>query len=94
LLLRLADGPVRAGDLGDPLPISRPAVSRHLRVLREAGLVGADLVGRERFYRLDDDGLGPVRGLLEDLGSAERQGPRGRAQATAGREVSGQYRAG
>ena len=42
------------------LPISRPAVSRHLRVLLEARLVRDELVGRRRVYRLDVEGLAPV----------------------------------
>jgi len=75
LLIRLTDGPVRAGDLGDRHFISRPAVSRHLRVLREAGLVDADLVGRERFYHLDRAGLEPVLALLEDLSAGARAEP-------------------
>lgn len=42
-----------AGAIADRFPISRPAVSRHLRVLRDSGLVRDDLVGRQRFYSLD-----------------------------------------
>ena len=53
----LAGGEVTAGDLASRFPVSRPAVSRHLRVLRDAGLVVAEEVGREWQYRLDVDGL-------------------------------------
>lgn len=54
------------GDLADELPISRPAVSRHLRVLKDAGLVASRSEGNRRLYRLDDAGIGDVRRFLED----------------------------
>lgn len=67
LLVRLAGGPVRVVDLAAALPISRPAVSRHLRVLNGAGLVDVDARGRERHYRLREAGLVPVRDWLQGL---------------------------
>lgn len=67
LLRRLARGPARVVDLAAEHPISRPAVSKHLRLLTEAGLVRADERGRERHYRAVPDGLAPVRALLEEL---------------------------
>ena len=63
----LARGDLSAGDVAALFPISRPAVSRHLRVLREAGLVRDELVGRRRVYRLDVDGLSPVAAWLGTL---------------------------
>ena len=56
----LRPGPLTAGAIADRFEISRPAVSRHLRVLRDSGLVVADTRGRERVYRLD---LGPLAEL-------------------------------
>jgi len=56
----LAGGELAAGDLADRFPVSRPAISRHLRVLREAGLVHVRTEGRRRFYALDP---GPLREL-------------------------------
>ena len=56
----LAGGELAAGDLADRFPVSRPAISRHLRVLREAGLVRVRSDGRRRFYALDP---GPLREL-------------------------------
>ncbi|MFL6098545.1 MAG: ArsR/SmtB family transcription factor [Actinomycetales bacterium] len=53
-----------AGQIADRFPISRPAVSRHLRVLRECGLVRQSLVGRQRFYELD---ASRFAGLIEWL---------------------------
>ena len=57
VLALLRDGPLSAGAIADRFPISRPAVSRHLRVLREAGLVVDTAEGRARVYRLD---VGPL----------------------------------
>jgi DNA-binding transcriptional ArsR family regulator len=67
LVLRLASGPARVVDLAADHPISRPAVSKHLRLLTEAGLATAEDRGRERHYRLDLDGFAPVRALLAEL---------------------------
>ena len=68
LLRRLASGPVRVADLAADHPdISRPAVSKHLRLLRDAGLVDVDPAGRERPHRLVPAALGPVRALLDEL---------------------------
>lgn len=67
LLRQLADGPARVADLADAHPISRPAISKHLRLLTDAGLVGAEDRGRERHYRLTPGGLGPVRAWLDEL---------------------------
>jgi DNA-binding transcriptional ArsR family regulator len=47
------------------MPISRPAVSRHLRLLRQAGLVVEEPIGTRRIYRLQDEGLVAVRSYLE-----------------------------
>jgi DNA-binding transcriptional ArsR family regulator len=56
----LAGGERSAGELAGRFPVSRPAVSRHLRVLREAGLVRVRSVGKHRLYALDP---GPLREL-------------------------------
>ena len=53
------------GELADHLPISRPAVSRHLRLLKQAGLVVEEPRGTRRIYRLHDAGLEAVREYLE-----------------------------
>jgi DNA-binding transcriptional ArsR family regulator len=59
------DGEVPAGELAEQFEVSRPAVSRHLRVLREAGLVRERRVGRLRLYRADPAPLGELRDWLE-----------------------------
>lgn len=72
LLGRLARGPARVVDLAADHAISRPAISRHLRVLGEAGLVVADDRGRERHYRLERAGLAPVSDWLAGLAPSPR----------------------
>ena len=71
ILLTLVDGPTRVVDLcsnlSDAHPISRPAVSRHLRVLTDAGLVVAEDRGRERHYRLDARPIDEVRRFIDEL---------------------------
>jgi DNA-binding transcriptional ArsR family regulator len=62
-LLREGDRSVR--ELADELPISRPAVSRHLRLLKQAGLVTDRAEGTRRLYRLHDEGIDAVREYLE-----------------------------
>jgi DNA-binding transcriptional ArsR family regulator len=64
-LLRSGDRSVR--ELADELPISRPAVSRHLRVLKEAGLVTDRAEGTRRLYRLHDEGIDAVRAYLMEV---------------------------
>lgn len=64
---RLAAGPARVVDLAEGLPVSRPAVSRHLRLLLEAGVVAVEDRGRERLYSLTQPGLEPIRTCLADL---------------------------
>jgi DNA-binding transcriptional ArsR family regulator len=70
LLRQLAAGRARVVDLTAAYDVSRPAVSRHLRLLTEAGVASAEDRGRERHYRLEPAGLAPVRRLLDDLASA------------------------
>jgi len=64
-LLQGGEGSVQ--ELADELPISRPAVSRHLRVLKQAGLVVDRAQGTRRLYRLHDEGIDAVRAYLEQV---------------------------
>ena len=64
---RLRRGPLAVGELAAELPVSRPAVSQHLRVLKEAGLVTERRNGTRRLYRVDTDGLAEVRDYLESF---------------------------
>ncbi len=62
---RLANGPLPVGELARDLPVTRPAVSQHLKVLKEAGLVTDRAEGTRRLYRLHGDGIEAVREYLE-----------------------------
>ena len=89
----LTRGELAAGELAGRFPVSRPAISRHLRVLREAGLVTARAEGRRRLYALDprplreiDDWLEPYRDLwAQRFDALDTEIARGR-QAPARRE--------
>jgi DNA-binding transcriptional ArsR family regulator len=62
---RLRGGPRAVGEIARSLPVSRPAVSQHLRVLREAGLVSERRDGTRRLYSVNGDGLVELREYLE-----------------------------
>jgi DNA-binding transcriptional ArsR family regulator len=62
---RVAARPAAVGELARGLPVSRPAVSQHLRVLKEAGLVRETAEGTRRVYRLDPQGIGAMRDWLD-----------------------------
>jgi DNA-binding transcriptional ArsR family regulator len=62
---RLADRPRAVGELASELPVSRPAVSQHLKVLKAANLVLDRPDGTRRIYQLDPDGLRELRGYLD-----------------------------
>jgi DNA-binding transcriptional ArsR family regulator len=61
----LAGGPKPVGELAKTLPVSRPAVSQHLRVLKSAGLVSERAVGTRRVYRIDPSGVVALRAYFE-----------------------------
>ena len=65
ILEKLARGPVAVGALADELPVSRPAVSQHLRVLKEAELVVESVAGTRRLYRINQAGLMVVRDYFD-----------------------------
>jgi DNA-binding transcriptional ArsR family regulator len=62
---RLADRPSAVGELAQDMPVSRPAVSQHLKVLKEAGLVRDRADGSRRIYGIDPDGVGVLRAYLD-----------------------------
>ena len=62
---RLAERPMSVGDLAELLPVSRPAVSQHLKVLKDAALVRDEAQGTRRVYRIDPAGLGAIRQWLD-----------------------------
>ena len=64
---RLAAGPRAVGELAQGMPVSRPAVSQHLKVLKEAGLVTDHAQGARRVYQIDPAGLGQIRAWLDSF---------------------------
>jgi len=64
---RLRSGPASVGDLAADLPVSRPAVSQHLKALKMAGLVTDKPDGARRVYYIDPDGLGALRRWLDQF---------------------------
>jgi len=84
---RLAAGEVGAGEIAAAFPISRPAISRHLRVLREAGLVTSRVAGQQRIYTLDRRPLAELDAWLErfrplpETAPVAPPGPAGRLDA-------------
>ena len=91
LVALLARGELAAGELAARFPVSRPAISRHLRVLREAGLVRSRVEGRRRLYALDprplrelDDWLAPYRLWAQRLDALDTEIARGRRARRSG----------
>jgi DNA-binding transcriptional ArsR family regulator len=64
---RLRSGPRSVGELASGLPVSRPAVSQHLRVLKGAGLVTDEQQGTRRLYRIERDGLEELRAWFDSF---------------------------
>jgi DNA-binding transcriptional ArsR family regulator len=70
VLERLRAGPAPVGEIARELPVTRPAVSQHLQVLKRAGLVGHRTQGTKRIYYIDPKGLGAIRRWLDELWDA------------------------
>jgi DNA-binding transcriptional ArsR family regulator len=64
---RLGDGPRAVGELAREFPVSRPAVSQHLKVLKDAGLVIDRRAGNRRIYQLDPDGVHELRAYFDQF---------------------------
>jgi DNA-binding transcriptional ArsR family regulator len=69
-----AAGPIAVGMLADRLPVSRPAVSQHLRVLKDAELVVESVAGTRRLYRVNESGLGVLRDYFDQFWERRRTG--------------------
>src|SRR6478736_4455892 len=98
VLEELRDGPRAVGEIAARLPVSRPAVSQHLRVLKEAGLVTERQNGTRRLYRVEPDGLAELREYLEGFweealanfkAAAEKEEGRTRERVGRGARVRG-----
>ena len=82
---RLRGGPLAVGEIARDLPVSRPAVSQHLRVLKEAGLVTERKEGTRRLYRVDPDGLAGLRAYFEGFWTDALAAFKAAAEAEQGR---------
>lgn len=70
ILERLRSGPIAVGELARDLPVSRPAVSQHLKVLKDAGLAVGTPAGARRLYSVDPAGLDALRAYLDEFWNA------------------------
>jgi len=75
LVQRLAQGPATAGQLADLLPMSRPAVSQHLSLLRQAGLIRTTQIGRHHWQELDPDPLVHIGEWIDAIPARHRKAP-------------------
>jgi len=69
ILDRLLDGPLPVGELADEFPISRPAISQHLRILKDASLVVDRAEGTQRLYEINPDGFESLRNYFDQFWS-------------------------
>ena len=92
VLERLRNGPQPVVEIARDLPVSRPAVSQHLRVLKEAGLVREQRVGTRHFYSVNGEGLADLRAYFEEFwgealdafkAAAENSSEKGESDGTA-----------
>jgi DNA-binding transcriptional ArsR family regulator len=86
VLERLALGPRAVGEIAEGLPVSRPAVSQHLKVLKEAGLVSDRQDGARRIYAIDPNGLGAMRAWLDQFWDTALLAFKAEAERTANDE--------
>jgi DNA-binding transcriptional ArsR family regulator len=79
----IARSPLSVAELAERLPVSRPAVSQHLKVLADAGLVQHDAIGTRHIYRPDTDGIATVRDFIDSLWDVGLARFKARAEAVA-----------
>jgi len=92
VLERLVTGPQPVGEIAAGLPISRPAVSQHLKVLKDAGLVSDRADGARRIYTLDPRGLGAMRAWLDQFWDAALDAFKSDVERPRSTETSGEDR--
>ena len=81
---QLAENPLSVGVLAERLPVSRPAVSQHLKVLKDAGLVADDRDGTRHIYRLDPNGIADLRDYLDRFWNTALASFKARAEKVGG----------
>lgn len=82
----LRKGPKSVGNIAADLPVSRPAVSQHLKVLKEAGLVADRAEGTRRVYHIDPNGLAAVRRWLDEFWTAALDAFKAEVERNAGED--------
>jgi len=83
---RLREGARAVGEIARDLPVSRPAVSQHLRVLKDAGLVRDRRDGTRRLYELDAQGMAELRSYLDGFWAAGLEGFKAAAESSERRD--------
>ena len=91
VLEKLKDGPSPVGEIARGLPVTRPAVSQHLKVLKDAGLVGDRSVGNRRIYYIDPKGLGAMRAWLDQFWETALDGFKAAAEAEAAKTAKREH---
>jgi DNA-binding transcriptional ArsR family regulator len=86
IMERLRGGPRPVGEIAAGLPVSRPAVSQHLRVLKEAGLVAERKEGTRRIYRIEPEALADLRAYLDSFWEQALAGFKAAAEKEGRRE--------
>ena len=86
---RLADGPQAVSELAQHFPVSRPAVSQHLKALKDAGLVRDQADGRRRIYTVDPAGIDDMRRWLDQFWDRALAAFAAVAEGTEGKETKG-----
>jgi len=85
---RLKSGPQPVGAIARGMPVSRPAVSQHLKVLKEAGLVADRPEGTRRVYYIDPDGLGALRAWLDQFWDRALAAFQAEVESAAGNDLA------
>jgi len=83
---RLRSGPKSVGAIAEGLPVSRPAVSQHLKILKDAGLVRDSVEGTRRVYCIDPKGLGAIRRWLDEFWDGALDAFRAEAEKNSNQE--------
>lgn len=92
IFAQLTSSPSAVGDLADTLPVSRSAVSQHLKVLKDAGLVLDQRAGNRRIYRVDPTGLERMRAELDTFWNATLAAYKDVVEVHSPRDQPDQYR--
>lgn len=90
---RLANGPIAVNELASTLPVSRPAVSQHLKVLKDAGLVRDRRQGTRRLYQLDPEGVARLRAHFDQMWTKAMSAFQGAVENPSSGDKHGKHRA-